>query len=95
MGLVQSDMKRVIAFSTMSQIGYLVMACGLSQYSTALLHLSGHAFFKALLFLAAGGVIHSLLDQQDIRRMGALLPFLPFTYTAILTGSMSLIALFP
>lgn len=94
-GLLQSDMKRVIAFSTISQIGYLVMAVGLSQYSTALLHLSGHAYFKALLFLAAGGVIHSMSDEQDMRKLGGLITFLPFTYTAILVGSLSLMAIFP
>lgn len=94
-GLLQNDIKKVIAYSTMSQIGYLVLAVGLSQYNTALLHLAGHAYFKALLFLAAGGVIHAIADQQDIRKLGGLLLFLPFTYTAILIGSLSLMAIFP
>ena len=94
-GLLQNDMKKVIAYSTISQIGYLVLAVGLSQYNTALLHLAGHAYFKALLFLAAGGVIHSMADQQDMRKLGGLLLFLPFTYTAILIGSLSLMAIFP
>lgn len=85
----------MIAYSTISQIGYLVIAVGLSQYSTALLHLAGHAYFKALLFLAAGGVLHSIADQQDIRRLGGLITLLPFTYTAILLGSLSLMAIFP
>lgn len=79
----------------MSQMGYLVLAVGLSQYNTALLHLAGHAYFKALLFLAAGGVIHSIADQQDMRKLGGLILFLPFTYTAILIGSLSLMAIFP
>jgi NADH-ubiquinone oxidoreductase chain 5 len=70
----------------------LFMAVGLSQYNVALFHLVNHAFFKALLFLAAGGVLHSMNDQQDLRRLGGLVNFLPFTYTAILVGSLSLMA---
>lgn len=92
-GLVQSDLKRVIAYSTCSQLGYMFIAVGLSQYNVALLHLVGHAFFKALLFLAAGAVIHGISDQQDIRRLGGLISFIPFTYTAILIGSLSLMAI--
>jgi NADH-ubiquinone oxidoreductase chain 5 len=92
-GLLQNDLKRVIAYSTMSQMGYLFMAVGLSQYNVALFHLVNHAFFKALLFLAAGAVIHAMADQQDLRRLGGLVNFLPFTYTAILIGSLSLMAL--
>lgn len=92
-GLLQNDLKRVIAYSTCSQIGYLFIACGLSQYTTALFHLVNHAFFKALLFLAAGAVLHATFDQQDQRRLGGLIGFLPFTYTAILIGSFSLIAI--
>ncbi len=92
-GLLQNDLKRIIAFSTISQMGYLFMAVGLSQYNVALFHLVNHAFFKALLFLAAGSVIHAMADQQDIRRLGGLIKFLPFTYTAILIGSLSLMAL--
>lgn len=91
-GLLQNDLKRVIAYSTCSQIGYLFMACGLSQYNVALFHLVNHAFFKALLFLAAGAVLHATYDQQDQRRLGGLIGFLPFTYTAILIGSLSLMA---
>nr|AWA82148.1 NADH dehydrogenase subunit 5 [Cantharellus cibarius]AWA82180.1 NADH dehydrogenase subunit 5 [Cantharellus cibarius] len=92
-GLLQNDMKRIIAFSTVSQLGYMFMAIGLSQYNVALFHMVNHAFFKALLFLAAGAVIHSMADQQDIRKLGGLQKFLPFTYTAILIGSVSLMAL--
>lgn len=91
-GLLQNDLKRVIAYSTMSQMGYLFMAVGLSQYNVALFHLVNHAFFKRLLFLAAGAVIHGIADQQDLRRLGGLVNFLPFTYTAILIGSLSLMA---
>jgi NADH-ubiquinone oxidoreductase chain 5 len=91
-GLVQNDLKRIIAFSTISQLGYMVMAVGLSQYNVALMHVINHAFFKALLFLGAGAVIHSFADQQDVRRLGGLIYFLPFTYTALLVGSLSLLA---
>ena len=91
-GLVQNDLKRIIAFSTISQLGYMVMAVGLSQYNVALMHVVNHAFFKALLFLGAGAVIHSFSDQQDIRRIGGLIRFLPFTYTTMLVGSLSLLA---
>ena len=92
-GLLQNDLKRIIAFSTVSQLGYMFMAIGLSQYDVALLHMSSHAFFKALLFLAAGAIIHSLADVQDIRRMGGLQQFLPFVYSAVIVGSLSLMAL--
>jgi NADH-ubiquinone oxidoreductase chain 5 len=91
-GLVQNDLKRIIAFSTISQLGYMVMAVGLSQYNVALMHVVNHAFFKALLFLGAGAVIHSFSDQQDIRRMGGLIKFLPFTYSIMLVGTLSLLA---
>src|SRR5271170_4255507 len=91
-GLVQNDLKRIIAFSTISQLGYMVMAVGLSQYNVALMHVINHAFFKGLLFLGAGAVIHSFADQQDIRRMGGLLKFLPFTYSVMLVGTLSLLA---
>jgi NADH-ubiquinone oxidoreductase chain 5 len=91
-GLVQNDLKRIIAFSTISQLGYMVMAIGLSQYNVALMHVINHAFFKALLFLGAGAVIHSFSDQQDVRRLGGLIKFLPFTYTVMLVGSLSLLA---
>src|SRR5688572_12602969 len=91
-GLLQNDLKRIIAFSTISQLGYMMMAIGLSQYNVALMHTVNHAFFKALLFLGAGAVIHSFADQQDIRKMGGLLKFLPFTYSVMLVGSLSLLA---
>lgn len=89
-GLVQNDLKKVIAYSTCSQLGYMVMACGLSQYSISLFHLMNHAFFKALLFLSAGSVIHALADEQDMRKMGGLIRSIPFTYTMIVIGSLSL-----
>ena len=68
-GLLQNDLKRVIAYSTCSQLGYMIFACGLSNYSVGIFHLANHAFFKALLFLGAGSVIHAVADEQDMRKM--------------------------
>jgi NADH-ubiquinone oxidoreductase chain 5 len=90
-GLFQNDMKKIIAYSTCSQLGYMVFACGLSNYNVAIFHLSNHAFFKALLFLGAGSIIHSVADEQDIRRLGGLLRLLPFAYSTGLIGSLALI----
>jgi NADH-ubiquinone oxidoreductase chain 5 len=89
-GLFQNDMKRVIAYSTCSQLGYMVFACGLSSYEVGIFHLSNHAFFKALLFLGAGSVIHAVADEQDMRKMGGLRNLLPFTYSIMLIGSLAL-----
>jgi proton-translocating NADH-quinone oxidoreductase chain L len=89
-GLVQNDLKKVIAYSTCSQLGYMVFACGLSGYSLSLFHLANHAFFKALLFLSAGAVIHSISSEQDLRRFGALIRLLPYTYAMFLIGSLAL-----
>jgi NADH-ubiquinone oxidoreductase chain 5 len=89
-GLVQNDIKKIIAYSTCSQLGYMTFICGLSHYSVSLFHLSNHAFFKALLFLSAGSIIHSLNNEQDIRKMGGLLQLMPFTYSMFLIGSLSL-----
>lgn len=90
-GLLQNDLKRVIAYSTCSQLGYMVFACGLSNYSVGFFHLSNHAFFKALLFLGAGSVIHAVSDEQDMRKMGGLKNLLPFTYSMMTIGSLALI----
>src|ERR1700761_7479359 len=90
-GLVQYDMKKVIAYSTCSQLGYMVLACGLSAYNIGLFHLMNHAVFKALLFLSAGSVIHSLSNEQDMRKMGGLSQLLPFAYAAMGIGSLALI----
>jgi NADH-ubiquinone oxidoreductase chain 5 len=92
-GLVQNDLKRVIAYSTCSQLGYIIFACGCSQYNLGVYHLTNHAFFKALLFLAAGSLIHGLSDEQDLRKIGGLRRILPFTYSIITIGSFSLIGL--
>ena len=89
-GLFQNDMKRVIAYSTCSQLGYMMFSCGLSCYEVGVFHLSNHAFFKALLFLGAGSVIHAVSDEQDMRKLGGLLNLLPFSYSAMLIGSLAL-----
>ena len=89
-GLVQNDLKRVIAYSTCSQLGYMIFACGISNYSVSIFHLMNHAFFKALLFLSAGSVIHAMNDEQDMRKMGGLISLLPFTYSMMFIGSLSL-----
>lgn len=90
-GLFQNDIKRIIAYSTCSQLGYMIFACGLSSYEVGLFHLSNHAFFKALLFLGAGSVIHAVSDEQDIRKMGGLSKILPFSYSIMVVGSLALI----
>ena len=90
-GLFQYDIKKIIAYSTCSQLGLMFCACGLSAYSLSLFHLINHAFFKALLFLCAGSIIHSLNDEQDIRKMGGLGFKLKLTYQSLLIGSLSLI----
>ena len=91
-GLFQQDIKRVIAYSTMSQLGMMVIAIGLSSYNIALFHLINHAFYKALLFLGAGAVIHAVSDNQDFRKYGGLKQLLPLIYTVMLTASLSLVA---
>lgn len=90
-GIVQNDMKKIIAYSTCSQIGYMVFACGLSSYSVGMFHVLNHGFFKALLFLSAGSVIHGISDEQDIRRIGGLRKIMPYTYSMLMIGSMALI----
>jgi NADH-ubiquinone oxidoreductase chain 5 len=92
-GMLQNDLKRIIAFSTISQLGYIFIAIGLSHYDFALLHITLHSAFKALLFLGAGCVIHGMANQQDVRKLGGLINFLPFVYTVMLIGSLSLMAL--
>lgn len=89
-GLFQHDLKKVIAYSTCSQLGYMIFACGASSYSLSLFHLINHAFFKALLFLGSGIIIHGLNNEQDMRRMGGLIKLFPFTYISMLIGSLAL-----
>jgi NADH-ubiquinone oxidoreductase chain 5 len=89
--IFQTDIKKIIAYSTCSQLGYMIFSCGFSQYHLSIFHLFNHAFFKALLFLSSGIILHSLNDEQDIRKMGSLIYFLPLTYCLTLIGSLSLI----
>ncbi|MCH9693788.1 MAG: NADH-quinone oxidoreductase subunit L [Gammaproteobacteria bacterium] len=91
LGIVQNDIKRVVAYSTLSQLGYMTVALGASAYSAAIFHLMTHAFFKALLFLAAGSVIIAMHHEQDIRKMGGLKKYMPITYWTSLIGSLALI----
>jgi NADH-quinone oxidoreductase subunit L len=93
--LVQVDIKRVIAYSTMSQIGYMFLGAGLGAYANGMFHLMTHAFFKALLFMSAGILIHALANEQDIRKMGGLRELMPRTYQAFLIGSLALVGIFP
>jgi len=90
-GLTQNDIKRVIAYSTCSQLGYMFFAIGVSAYSAAMFHLMTHAFFKALLFLGAGSVIHAMSDEQDMRKMGGLYRKIPITYALMWIGSLALV----
>jgi NADH:ubiquinone oxidoreductase subunit 4 (subunit M) len=89
-GLVQNDIKRVIAYSTCSQLGYMFVALGMGFYSAAIFHLFTHAFFKALLFLGSGSVIHAVSDEQDMRKMGGLRKLIPTTYWMMVIGTLAL-----
>lgn len=89
-GLAQNDIKRVLAYSTVSQLGYMFLACGVAAFSAGIFHLMTHAFFKALLFLAAGSVIHAMSDKQDMREMGGLRKYLPITYATMFAGTLAI-----
>ncbi len=93
MGLVQNDIKRVLAYSTISQLGYMFLACGLGAYAAGIFHLMTHAYFKALLFLGSGSVIHALSGEQDMRRMGALWSKIPVTAKTFLVGTLAIAGL--
>jgi NADH-quinone oxidoreductase subunit L len=95
MGLVQNDIKRVLAYSTISQLGYMFLACGVAAYSAAIFHLVTHAFFKALLFLAAGSVIHGLGGEQDMRKMGGLWKKLPVTFATMTAAVLAIAGIYP
>lgn len=90
-GSFQYDIKKIVAYSTCSQLGYMFLSSGLSNYSISLFHLFNHAFFKALLFLSMGSIIHAMMDEQDFRRMGGLVKLLPFTYVMVILGSLALL----
>jgi NADH-quinone oxidoreductase subunit L len=94
-GLAQNDIKRVLAYSTISQLGYMFLACGVGAFTAGIFHLMTHAFFKALLFLGAGSVMHALSGELDMRKMGALKPHLPRTYWTFLIGTLALAGIFP
>jgi NADH-quinone oxidoreductase subunit L len=94
-GLVQTDIKRVLAYSTVSQLGYMFLGCGIGAYTAAVFHLVTHAFFKALLFLTAGSVIHALSGEQDIRKMGGLKSKIPWTYRMFLIGTIAIAGIPP
>jgi len=94
-GLVQTDIKRVLAYSTVSQLGYMFLACGIGAYTAAVFHLMTHAFFKALLFLSAGSVIHALHGEQDIMKMGGLKSKIPWTHGLFLVGTLAIAGIFP
>ncbi len=94
-GCVQNDIKRVIAYSTCSQLGYMFFALGVSAYSAGIFHLITHAFFKALLFLGAGSVIHAMSDEQDMRKMGGIYKLIPVTYVMMWIGSLALAGIWP
>ncbi|HJN25497.1 MAG TPA: NADH-quinone oxidoreductase subunit L, partial [Rhodospirillales bacterium] len=94
-GCTQNDIKRVIAYSTCSQLGYMFFACGVSAYSAGIFHLMTHGFFKALLFLGAGSVIHAMSDEQDMRKMGGIWKMVPVTYALMWIGSLALAGVWP
>ena len=94
-GLVQNDIKRVLAYSTISQLGYMFVACGVGAFTGGIFHLMTHAFFKALLFLGSGSVIHALSGEQDMRKMGGLRHHIPTTYKTFLVGTVAIAGIPP
>ena len=94
-GLVQNDIKKILAYSTVSQLGYMFMAMGVAAFSAGIFHLTTHAFFKALLFLGSGAVIHAMHSEQDIQKMGGLKKYLPTTYRTFLVGAIAIAGIFP
>jgi NADH-quinone oxidoreductase subunit L len=95
MGVVQNDIKKVLAYSTISQLGYMFLACGVGAFTAGIFHLMTHAFFKGLLFLAAGSVIHAVSGEQDMRKMGALSKKIPITYWTMLIAALAIAGIFP
>ena len=95
LGMIQNDIKRVVAYSTLSQLGYMTVALGVSAYAGGIFHLMTHAFFKALLFLGAGSVIIAMHHEQDMRHMGGLRKYMPITYVTMVIGSLALCGIPP
>ena len=89
-GLAQNDIKKVLAYSTISQLGYMFLACGVGAFAAAIFHVITHAFFKALLFLGSGSVIHGMHHEQDMRRMGGLRKYMPITFATMMTGWLAI-----
>ncbi len=94
-GITQTDIKRVLAYSTVSQLGYMFMAAGVAAYSASVFHLMTHAFFKALLFLGAGSVIHGIAGEQDMRKMGGLRKYMPWTFGVMLIATLAIAGIPP
>ncbi len=94
-GITQTDIKRVLAYSTVSQLGYMFLACGVGAYVAAIFHLVTHAFFKACLFLGSGSVIHAMHEEQDIQKMGALKKYLPITHATFFIATLAIMGIFP
>ena len=94
-GLVQTDIKKVLAYSTVSQLGYMFLACGVGAFCAGIFHLMTHAFFKGLLFLAAGSVIHAMGGEQDMRKMGGLRKKIPITYWTMLIATLAIAGIPP
>jgi len=94
-GLTQFDIKRVLAYSTISQLGYMFLACGVGAWAAGIFHLMTHAFFKALLFMGAGSVMHALAGELDMRKMGSLRKHMPRTYGTYLVGTLAIAGIFP
>jgi NADH-quinone oxidoreductase subunit L len=94
-GIVQNDIKKILAYSTVSQLGYMFLACGVGAFSAAMFHLMTHAFFKALMFLGSGSVIHSMHEEQDVRKMGGLKKYMPITHFTFVLGWLAIIGIPP
>jgi len=92
-GMFQNDIKKIVAYSTCSQLGYMFFSCGVSNYFAGIFHLFNHAFFKALLFLSMGVIIHAIFDEQDLRKMGNLSKFLPITFICVFVGNIALLGI--
>ena len=95
MGMAQYDIKRVLAYSTVSQLGYMFLACGVGAFTSGIFHLMTHAFFKALLFLGSGSVIHGMHGEQDMRGMGNLRKYMPITYWTFMLATLAIAGIFP
>ena len=94
-GITQNDIKKVLAYSTVSQLGFMFMACGVGAFAIGIFHVMTHAFFKALMFLGAGSVIHGMHHEQDMRRMGGLKKYMPYTYWTFMAGWLAICGIIP